>query len=58
MPHGIDAAMHPMQPAVLDPSAYRLPAQPERGELLHAHDSVLASRDLGKWGSFVTHTVT
>ena len=58
MAHGINPTVNRVQPASSHPPAHRLPTQPQFGELAEAHDAVLAARDLGQRGHFVTHTVT
>jgi hypothetical protein len=54
--HGVDAPMHPMQPSPRDSSSDRRLLEPERGELPHAHDAVLAGGHIGKRGWKPSHT--
>jgi hypothetical protein len=50
MAHGIDAAMHSVQPAVLYPPPDRGLVEPKRRELPCSHDAVLPSGQLSEWG--------
>jgi hypothetical protein len=47
MPDRVDAALHALEPAALEPMADRTSAEPGRRELRARHDSMLSLGDVG-----------